>query len=620
MNGICGKILVIDVSRKESTLIEKDAAYFRKHPGGALLAAALYEEWIQDANGIDAFAPDNPIIFATGPLAGGNVCGATRVNILSRAPESTGIYLSQAGGEFGPALKRAGVDALVISGMADVPVIIDINNDKVEFTDAGSYWGMDRVAVTEQLIDQKGRDYCIASIGPAGENRVRFANIMFEPDHYAGRGGLGAVLGAKHVKAVAVRGNQPVTFKDPDTIKEINKKGAAKFSKILKKAPGSFLGVLRRLGTFGLLDMNLKTGNLPTRNFTLGCPDEDSGEHIKYQHDVVEAEFAGRVNPCKNCFVACKKQSKAHPGHSALPEYESAAILGPNIGLEKDTDLDTCLEICEMCNRLGLDSISTGNMVAWLMNCFEKKVIKKEALDYEIAFGDGEKTIDLIKNIAFRKDAVGNLLADGIDAAIRKLGPEARPYSRFVNGVGMPAHMPRNKPGIGFAYHHGPNPNDHMKLEHDWIAAHPGSLKMFNLEKTSEPGALDPAKIDAARATQTYYAAMDTLSLCMFIFGPGNLYSFDDIKEMVNAATGFDYTFEDLMTIGARAILLQRRLFLRLGEKTPTFYRIWKKRSRQARPKGLKSAKTTSLPPGNTIIKSPAGMKTGCPRRRRQKL
>ncbi len=589
MYGFKGKILVVDLDQKNFNVIEKDEPYFRKYIGGALLGAALYEEMIDGLETVNSLASENPIVFATGPMAGGIVCGATRVNILSKAPESTGIYLSQAGGEFGPAIKRAGFDALVITGKSDIPLVLDINNDRVGFVEAGDLWGMDRVAARQRLIADMGKDYCIASIGPAGENKVRYANIMFEPEHYAGRGGLGAVLGAKLVKAVAVRGDQEIMFKDPGTVKKVNRKGGSGFSESIKKHPRSFLAVLRHLGTYGLLEMNRKTGNLPTRNFNSGCP-EDTVDLKRYHHETAKEEIVGRITPCKNCFVACKKSSKINPDHSSLAEYESIAMLGPNIGLEGD--LETCLEACELCNRMGLDTISTGNIIAWLMNCFESGVLDQEKEGYSIRFGDGQKVLELIKNIAFRENDLGNLLADGIDQAVNKFGPQTMPFSRFVNGVGMPAHMPRKKPGIGFSYLHGPNPNDHMKQEHDWIAAYPGSLKAFNLDVTSAPDALDEAKIDVAKATQTYYAAMDSLSLCMFIFGPGNIYTFDEVIDMVNAATGLQLSFEDLMKIGERTIQLQRKLYLDLGGKDGEFLSFMGEEIPDGPSKGAKINKT----------------------------
>ncbi|MEA1950027.1 MAG: aldehyde ferredoxin oxidoreductase family protein [Planctomycetota bacterium] len=589
MNGFIGKILVADLNQKTFKILEKDDAFYRKHLGGALLCAVLYEELTEPDKEIDPFGPENPIIFATGPLAGENICGVTRVNVLTKGPESTGIYLSQAGGEFGPCIKRAGYDALAIVGKSKEPTLLDINNGHITFMDANDLWGMDRVEVHELLTEKMGKNSCIASIGSAGENLVHHANIMFEPEHYAGRGGMGAVLGAKKVKAVVVRGDHKMMFHDPGQVKTINKKGAAAFSNILKESPASFMGVLRRLGTYGLLELNRAGGNLPVRNFNEASTENPEALKL-YDHETAEAEIIGKAIPCKGCYVACKKKSKLNSRevpprtgtirrenlaqtqqlsatknstHGSLAEYESIALLGPNIGLEGD--IHTSLEACELCNQLGLDTISTGNMIAWLMDCFESGVLSEDKMGYSIKFGESEKVIGLIQDIALRRTDLGNMLADGIHKASESLGKDTEPFLRFANGVGIPAHMPRKKPGIGFGYLHGPNPGDHMKQEHDWIACDPHSLETLNLTVTSAPYDLDQAKIEIIKVTQSYYGLVDSLSLCMFIFGPGNIYSFEEITAMVNAATGFDLTFEELMLVGERTVQLQRKLYVNHG-------------------------------------------------------
>lgn len=568
MYGFQGRILVVDAGRQQIDILEKSAAYYRKYMGGALLCAALFNEFTKNRIPANGFAPENPIIFATGPLAGDGICGATRVNVMSMAPESMGIYLSQAGGEFGPALKRAGFDALIITGRSAGPVVIKSDQDAVTFMNAEQYWGQDRIVCYSRLRKELGDRFTMASIGPAGEKQVRHANIMFEPDHYAGRGGLGAVLGSKRVKAIAVAGDRAVSFCEPGETVRINREGGSRFIKSVKASPGSFLGVLRNLGTFGLLELNQKAGNLPTRNFHLGCSTAPDAA-IVFSHQSARDTFVGRKAPCRNCYVACKKQSKANEAYSSLAEYESVATLGPNIGLEDD--LATALEACERCNRLGLDTISTGNIIAWLMDCFENNVLTETELGYSIRFGDGQKAVALIEDIALRRGILGTLLADGVERAVAVLGEKTRPYLRFVRGIGIPAHMPRKKPGVGFGYLHGPNAGDHMKIEHDWIVADPGSLAMFQIDFQSTTNGLDANKIEILKATQIYFAAMDTLSLCLFVFGPGNIYSFDEIIGMVNAATGMDFTFAELMEIGERSIQLQRDLFIRTGGQDEQF-------------------------------------------------
>jgi aldehyde:ferredoxin oxidoreductase len=561
MFGFMGKILLVDVSSKDTRILSHDLGFYKNYLGGSFLVAKLFDEQISKHPEIDPFSSANPIIFAPGVLAGGSVCGATRVNILSLSPETPGVFLSQAGGEFGPNIKRAGYDALIVTGKASSPIYIVIDGDKVSFENGSEYWGRDRVEVYDSLFNKLGNKYAIASIGVAGENKVCNANLMLEPDHYAGRGGLGAVLGSKNLKAICIRGDQKPEFADDKKVKEINKIGARAFKTSFSESPDGFLGVLRQYGTYGLLQLNQEGGNLPVNNFSETWL-EDEAEAERFNHENGENHYVGKKVPCKGCFIACKKASKTDPPLSALPEYESMALLGPNIGITNPQDM---LEICELCNHLGVDTISIGNMVAYVMACFEKGLISEESVGFKLAFGDTSATIKLIHMISERKGDLGALLASGMEKTCAKLGEETRSLMRFSKGVGLPAHLPRVKPGIGFGYLHGPNPGDHMKLEHDWIASVPSLLTDFGLEITSGAYNLDKNKVEIARATQIYYSAMDTLSTCMFVFGPGNILSYEQIVDIVNAATGFDYTFADLMKIGENAIQLQKKLFIDFG-------------------------------------------------------
>jgi len=570
MFGFTGRILTIDLSSQTTKVVEKGDAFYKAYLGGAFLAAKLFQDYMAPGGDPSPFAPATPIVFATGPLAGARVCGSTRVNVVSLSPECGGIFTSQGGGEFGPDIKRAGFDALVITGAAKAPVVLDIANDQVVFQDASSLWGLDRRKVFDLLDAKRAGKASIASIGPAGEHRVRHANIMFEPDHYAGRGGLGAVMGAKNLKAICIGGDRPVVFQDDAAVKTINKTGATTFTRSFTKNPNSFLGVLRTYGTFGLLLLNQDVGNLPVRNFNRAQFDEEDFQ-AAVAHDQIGPSVVGRRNPCKGCYLGCKKTSAAEPDHTALAEYESMALLGANLGLK---DLAPAMAASELCNLLGMDTISTGALIAYVMDGFEHGDLDEEALGFAIRFGEGDKVCELIRMMAHREGKLGNLLADGVMACRRELGKTTERHLRFARGMGLPAHLPRVKPGIGFGYLHGPNPGDHMKAEHDWIASSPDDLKPFKIEVTSDVYALDRAKVEIYRATQIYYAAMDSLSVCMFIFGPGNILSYDDIVKLVNAATGLDYTFEDLMQVGERAIQLQRRLYLEFGgadEDLPSF-------------------------------------------------
>ncbi|MFC1705551.1 aldehyde ferredoxin oxidoreductase C-terminal domain-containing protein, partial [Planctomycetota bacterium] len=370
------------------------------------------------------------------------------------------------------------------------------------------------------------------------------------------------------MQAICIGGDRKPSFKDRGAALTINRKGAARVKAVF---PEAFLGVLKSLGTYGLLALNQEAGNLPTRNFTQAFAESqelaEAVDHVKAKEHLV-----GKSRPCKACYVACKKRYSADSPHAdkhSVAEYESIALLGPNLGLEES--LADGFRACELCNALGLDTMSMGNIAAWLMDCFENGVLTEQELGFSIRFGDGDKVCQLIEDVAFRRGKLGNLLADGVLKAQEVLGEECRPYLRASRGIGLPAHMPRKKPGIGFGYLHGPNLADHMKLEHDWLAGDPDMLEAFGLQISSEPTALDESKVEIARITQIYYSAVDSLSLCMFVFGPGNLFSFGEITDMVNAATGLDLTFADLMEAGERSVQLQRKLYLATGGRDEEF-------------------------------------------------
>ena len=380
MHGFVGKILLVNLSEKRFEILTRDEAYYKKYLGGSFLAARLFEEQTQRQPNLTPFSEQNPIVFATGPLAGASVCGVTRVNILSLSPETPGIFTSQAGGEFGPDMKRAGYDALIITGKSDHPTWLTIDGESVLFEDAGKWWGKDRVTTYQQISKKMDKKRSIATIGPAGENRVTTANIMFEPEHYAGRGGLGAVLGAKKVKAICIGGNQKPVFKNPDQVMDVNKAGAQRFKQSFESNPSGFLGVLRQYGTLGLLALNQNAGNIPVKNFNQSYI-EDQNAQQEMTHLNISEKFVGKMTPCRGCYVACKKQSKANSEYTALAEYENIALLGPNLGI---TSLSEALRLCELCNRLGMDTITVGNQIAFLMDCYENGAIDVDRFSFSI--------------------------------------------------------------------------------------------------------------------------------------------------------------------------------------------------------------------------------------------
>jgi aldehyde:ferredoxin oxidoreductase len=594
MYGFTGKILIIDLKAQTSKTVNKNEAFYRKYWGGSLLAAKLMDDYLPEERcNIGPYSEENVMVFSTGLMAGENICGVTRINVMTISPETTGIYLSQAGGEFGPEMKRAGYDAIVIKGKSKSPVYVTIKNCSnlliCEFVNAQHLWGKDRIEANDILDIELNDNYKSVSIGPAGENRVACANLMFEESHYAGRGGFGAVMGDKNLKAICIKGDRKTELKNREKVFEINKIGARRFKETV---PGGFMHTLKECGTLGLLAMQQEDGNLPTRNFKFARLEDDKYTE-EISHKNIKQKYVGKLDQCKGCYVACKKKYKAGTEFekwTAVAEYESIALLGPNIGLKED--MTEGLRACEICNRLGLDTISAGSIVAWLMDCFENKVISETELGYSIHFGDGKEACKLIEAIALRKGKIGNLLADGHDKAVSELGEETRQYLRASKGVGLPAHMPRRRPALAFGYMHGPNPGDHMKHGHDWVSTDPNTLKALGLSVQTPPDVLDNHKVEAVRKTQIYSSAMDVLSLCVFVFGAGNHYSFEETLEMVKAASGWDISFNDIMKAGERSIQLQRKLYTQLGGKDADFQKYLEEEIPSGPGKGYKINKS----------------------------
>jgi aldehyde:ferredoxin oxidoreductase len=323
----------------------------------------------------------------------------------------------------------------------------------------------------------------------------------------------------------------------------------------------------------------------PNFNFT-HLDDEELTRQL--DHTNLKDQFVGKLIPCKGCYIACKKRSSLSSSKTALPEYESIALLSTNLGIK---NLEDGIKACDLCNAMGLDTMSTGNLISYLMDCYENAAISHEKFDFSIKFGDAEGVFRLIEEIALRKDGLGDLLANGAEKACQELGEHTRQYLRFSKGIGIPAHLPRNKPGIGFGYLHGPNPSDHMKMEHDWIASSPGDLKAFGITITSELYDLDANKVEIARATQIYYSVIDCLSACIFVFAPGSLYSFDSLVDLVNASTGFDLNLVELMKIGESAVQLQKKLFIDFGGADESFISFLSKAIPSGPHKGMKIKK-----------------------------
>lgn len=440
MKGYAGKILRVNLSTgkvEKETLTEQFARQFLggKGFGGKI----LYDEV---PPGTDPFSPDNRIILSNGPLTGTGAF-APKCSFVTKSPLTGGWLDCMLGGFVGSEMKFAGYDILVLSGRAPEPVYLHIRDEHVELLKANRLWGKTthetEFMIKEELGDRKTK---VASIGPAGENRVRFACVTGDLYRQAGRGGIGAVFGAKNLKAIAVRGNGKAVLADRDRFLQHTRE----LSKALKQSGET----MTTYGTMWLVDPMNDYGMLPTRNFQQAVFEGVR----KINADKLVKNLKTKDVGCYGCGLRCSnfvevKRSEFGPFKLEGPEYETTCLLGSNCGVD---DLKAIAYMNLLCDQLGIDTISTGNLLAYLMECVQKKILTRRDLDgIDLKWGNYRGMIELIRKIASRQ-GIGNLLAEGVARVARKIGKGSSHFAMHVKGLEMPGYDPRGALGIGLAY------------------------------------------------------------------------------------------------------------------------------------------------------------------------
>lgn len=558
--GYNGKILRVDLSSGKISVDEPDEVFYRRYIGGRSLA--LYYLLKELEPGVDPLGPDNMLIFATSVITGAPLPGTSRFSVAARSPLTETYGESEAGGFFGPELKFAGYDAVIIKGKADKPVYLWIHDGEVEIRDAGKIWGKTGKEVQEGIREELGDDKVrVALIGPAGEKLVRFACIVNELKHVNGRGGMGAVMGSKNLKAVAVRGTKRVEAKEPDTVKSL----AKWFSENYMKNPDT--SGLHRLGTSILVLPHNELGALPTRNFHEGSfegVEKISGERLK------ETLLVGQKS-CFACPVGCKRvvkvdePFKVDPAYGG-PEYETLADFGSNCGVD---DLKTVVKAAEICNAYTMDTVSTATTIAFAMECFENGILTKDDTGgIDLKFGNAEAMVKMVEMIA-KREGLGDLLAEGSKRAAKKIGRGAEKFAMQVKGKELPMHEPRLKTGVGLGYAVSPIGADHVQVEHDPCFEEKGLF----LDQLSSIGILEPVKsldigprkVRLFTYLQHWWSLGNCLDICLFTTAPVRVWKIPQVVEMVNAVTGWDTTTWELMKVGERGTTMARAFNVREG-------------------------------------------------------
>ena len=557
-----GRILKVDLTARSIEVEMLTGDLIRRYGGGSCLALTYMLR--EMAPGVDALNPDNLLIFAASVMTGAPLSGLSRFNITAKSPLTSAIGDSQGGGFWGAELRRAGFDGIVIRGQASRPVMLWIDDGEVELRLADHLWGLDTAAAQQRIREELGdHQIRVALIGLGGENQVRFANVTNELHHFNGRTGMGAVMGAKRLKAVAVRGRRQVAIDDRETLLAL----ARSVPNRIAANPGASL--LRRLGTAGFVLPTNETGALPTRNFASGYferAQEISGEEM-------HARLTAKTTTCYACAVRCKQVVESHdpyeidPAYGG-PEYEGLAALGSYTGV---ADLDAICKANELCNRYTLDVITCGGMIAWAMDCYERGIIgPEETGGIELRFGDGAVLVRMVEMIA-RRQGVGDLLAKGLQRAAEAWGPEAAALAVHTKGQIFPAHMPRNKASLGVVYATNPYGADHLSTEHDpfLLPEMPDSLRermaALGIQETASLEDTGPIKMRLAAVSQRFMSLLDSLELCSFCFASGWFFDSHDLVTAVRAVTGWKTNMWELMRIGERRINLMQAFNVREG-------------------------------------------------------
>lgn len=474
--GYWNKILHVNLSDGTTTIEEPGDKFFRNYGGGRGLIGHYLLKYVPE--GADPLGPNNVLVFAPGVLTGSPVPGAGRHSVGAKSPLTGGFGEAEAGGFWGAELKRAGWDGIVVHGQSENPVYLWINEDQVELRDASHLWGKITGDVEEQLQEELGdKRVRVAQCGPAGENLVRFANVCNDLNEFAGRTGLGAVMGAKKLKAIAVRGKTAVPLADKEKLLEVSKWVSATVNEVHRG--------FHEYGTGGAMQGKSLDGGIPTLNYRYG-----TFEHTdKVDAIAVKEEVGIEMGACYACSVRCKKvvqiemreedagvtkkgkqiafdpkgRYRVDPKYGG-PEYESLASLGTNLGVE---DIVALCKSNEVCNYLGMDTISAGSTIAWAMEAWEKGVLTREDTDgINLEFTDGDAVIQMLEKIAYR-EGFGDTLAEGSLRAAEKLGMETDEYLTTVKGMEMAMHDPRHMPGMRTSYLLAPTGGDHMSQTGD---------------------------------------------------------------------------------------------------------------------------------------------------------
>jgi aldehyde:ferredoxin oxidoreductase len=546
-----GKLLIVNLEDRSSKVMDLDSEVLKKYIGGSGLAAYLYGDFVK--GDVPPLAPDSPFMIMTGPMTGTPVMLSGRHGVAGRSP-LTGFWgEASVGGHWGREFRRAGYDGMVILGKSPEPIYISLLEDRVEFNNADHLWGRDCFETDFLLKKEKGEKIQVCAIGPAGENMVKFAGVFTDGPHArtAARCGLGALMGSKNLKAILVRGTEEIPIQNMDSLRGT-----------VKELTPSLLGKTKGMSTFGTPGLVIPCeaiGDLPVRNFSQGRWSEGAQ---KISGQELNDKFLKRKFSCAGCPIGCGRAigGLIDPSieETGGPEYETLGMLGANCLID---DLSAVSRLNELVNRLGMDTIETGAIVAFCMELFEKEIIGPQELgSIELRWGDARAAESLIRMIANR-EGFGDLLAEGMKVTAERIGGMAIEYAIQANNMALPAHDPRAYSSLSVGYATSNRGPCHTAgFSHIFERA--TTFPEIGIDKVMDRFQSE-GKAELVIKAQNVMNLWENLALCKFsVLGGMQL---NHISKWLRDICGWDLSIQDLIDVGERSFNLKRKLSVGWG-------------------------------------------------------
>ena len=541
MYGYHGKALVVDLSSGAHRWDNIPEQVLRSFIGGIGLGTYLLYKYCPA--GADPLGPDNPLIFAASPLVGSRLTTSSKFAVMTKSPLTGFIGDSLSSSFLATELKKSCGDALIIVGQAETPTLLFIEDGVPQFLDAAGLMGLGTFDTEQAVKERLGRQTRVASIGPAGENLVRYASIANDGGRQAGRCGPGAVMGSKNLKALALQGSQTVDVAMPGATHQYS-------LDLSKRSLGAATEKYRELGTMANVSVFNRLGTLPTRNFresTFEGAEKVSGEHLHQEHLAKNAS-------CANCTIGCEKilvTSDKGKKSKGRMEYESLFALGPLCGVD---DPNTVIRAAAICDDLGMDTISAGVTIAWAMECFDKGLLStNDTGGIDLSFGNGQAILDILELIGHRKD-LGGLLAEGTKMAAERLGGGSSDWAMQVKGLEMPGYEPRSLKTMALGLAVTPRGACHNR----------SSAYEADFSERVDRLSVDESRGIIAAESEDFEAVLDSLIWCKFLRKAFNDF-YEESAQVYTMITGWDMSLDELKQAGERIHNLKKLFNIREG-------------------------------------------------------